>query len=91
MRFRCLLKHRVLHYKPVTASTIINTYCALHNLCVRNNLPDVRSEDGDDEDDFLDGLFPDDIQQVIANPVNISLLNQGRELQIRIVRRYFTE
>lgn len=90
MRFRCLLKHRVLHYKPETASKIINTCCALHNLCIQNNLPEVPPEDDDDEDIFHDGIFPNDIQQQVIDNQNISLLNKGRELRTRIVRQYFT-
>ncbi|KAK4882619.1 hypothetical protein RN001_005938 [Aquatica leii] len=31
LRFRCLLKHRVLHYSPEKASSIINTCVMLHN------------------------------------------------------------
>lgn len=38
MRFRCLLKHRVLHYDPVQAAKIIYSCCALHNLLLRNNV-----------------------------------------------------
>ncbi|GBP93357.1 Putative nuclease HARBI1 [Eumeta japonica] len=39
MRFRCLLKHRVLHYAPEKASQIINACVVLHNMCIRNNVP----------------------------------------------------
>ncbi|KAF0713126.1 putative nuclease HARBI1, partial [Aphis craccivora] len=34
MRFRCLLKHRVLHYSPLKASKIVNACAVLHNMCV---------------------------------------------------------
>lgn len=90
MRFRCLLKHRVLHYSPQTASKIINTCCALHNLCIENNLPEVMHEE--ENDDLLDGIFNDNFvpnQQNDNCPENI-LLQQGKELQNRIVRQYFT-
>lgn len=90
MRFRCLLKHRVLHYKPVLASKIINTCCALHNLCIQNNLLEVPPEEDDDEDLVLDGIFPNDIQQQQDIDNQNILLLKGRELQTRIVRRYFT-
>ncbi|XP_036138780.1 putative nuclease HARBI1 [Monomorium pharaonis] len=32
MRFRCLLKYRVLHYSPPIASKIIYTCAVLHNM-----------------------------------------------------------
>ncbi|XP_043485108.1 putative nuclease HARBI1 isoform X1 [Leptopilina heterotoma] len=32
MRFRCLMKHRVLHYKPEKCSKIINACTVLHNM-----------------------------------------------------------
>ncbi|KAJ8926478.1 hypothetical protein NQ314_021153 [Rhamnusium bicolor] len=38
MRFRCLLKHRVLHYAPNKASKIINACVLLHNMCIDNNV-----------------------------------------------------
>lgn len=38
-RFRCLLVHRVLHYAPVVAASIVNACVILHNMCVTENLP----------------------------------------------------
>lgn len=49
MRFRCLLKHRTLHYKPVTACKIINSCVVLHNMCIEYNVPIP-----DDEPDNID-------------------------------------
>ncbi|XP_044755625.1 putative nuclease HARBI1 isoform X2 [Coccinella septempunctata] len=40
MRFRCLLKHRVLHYEPRVASKIINACAVLHNMCIESNIPE---------------------------------------------------
>ncbi|XP_030758026.1 putative nuclease HARBI1 [Sitophilus oryzae] len=40
-RFRCLLRHRTLHYDPVMAGKIINACCVLHNLCIDNNIPEA--------------------------------------------------
>lgn len=51
MRFRCCLKHRVLHYDPVTACKIINSCAFLHNLCIEHNIPEPE-DDGDEEFDF---------------------------------------
>lgn len=88
MRFRCLLKHRVLHYKPDVASKIINTCCCLHNLCITNNIQDVLPEEGDD---LLDGIFLDEVQSenYINQRIN-PLLVEGRKLQAEIVRKYFS-
>lgn len=45
-RFRCLLKHRVLHYKPPTAAAIVNACAILHNICIaRNEEIDLEIED----------------------------------------------
>ncbi|XP_058981748.1 putative nuclease HARBI1 [Musca domestica] len=33
-RFRCIIVSRGLHYSPAKATQIINTYCALHNICI---------------------------------------------------------
>lgn len=38
-RFRCLLVHRVLHYAPPVAASIVNACVVLHNICNRSNLP----------------------------------------------------
>ena len=38
-RFRCLLVHRVLHYKPEVAASIVNACVILHNICNRAQLP----------------------------------------------------
>lgn len=52
-RFRCLLKHRMLHYAPEKASKIINSCVVLHNICIQNNVElDHDSEDEDDDVDF---------------------------------------
>jgi len=53
MRFRCLLKHRVLHYSPAVASKIIYTCAVLHNMCITENVPlMLELNDGDEELDF---------------------------------------
>jgi len=50
MRFRCLLKHRVLHYSPPTASKIIYTCAVLHNMCINKNVPLYLNDDNEDLD-----------------------------------------
>ena len=39
MRFRCLLKDRVLHYAPEYATKIIMACVVLHNMCLEYNVP----------------------------------------------------
>lgn len=88
MRFRCLLKHRVLYYKPETASKIINTCCALHNMCIENDLDNVAPEANDD---LLDGMLIHDEEsdEANVNQPNPFLL-AGRRVQENLVRRHFT-
>ena len=87
MRFRCLLKHRVLHYTPEKCSKIINTCCALHNMCIENHLEDVPSEENDD---ILDGMFTTDENNIISRNERNPFLSEGRKIQRSIVRRYFS-
>lgn len=37
-RFRCLLSHRVLHYRPEVAASLVNACVILHNICNKNNV-----------------------------------------------------
>lgn len=39
-RWRCLLRHRCLHYAPTTAAEIVNACCVLHNIAIDARLPD---------------------------------------------------
>ncbi|KAL0810119.1 hypothetical protein ABMA28_010921 [Loxostege sticticalis] len=52
-RWRCLLKHRTLHYHPHVASEIIHACCVLHNIALHARLPpptDVAEQHGDGND-----------------------------------------
>ncbi|GLV38132.1 hypothetical protein CBL_10099 [Carabus blaptoides fortunei] len=73
MRFRCLLKHRVLHYAPTMASKIINACTVLHNMCIKNNLPNVE----EDLEDVDYGMFlapqQAEVQDVAVGKVNPQL------------------
>ncbi|KAF0732557.1 putative nuclease HARBI1 [Aphis craccivora] len=40
-RFRCLIKHRMLHYRPQFVSLITIACCVLHNMCKQANLADL--------------------------------------------------
>lgn len=44
-RFRCLLVHRVLHYSPNVAASIVNACVVLHNICNRANIPVLQLSD----------------------------------------------
>lgn len=92
MRFRCLLKHRVLHYTPKTASKIINACTVLHNICILNKLPDPEPEDEDEHVDF--GFFHENVADhnnidAAERRANPELL-EGRKIRNAIIQNYFT-
>jgi hypothetical protein len=76
-RFRCLLRHRVLHYHTVKAAKIICACAVLHNICKHfyNELPHEDPID-DDEDDLLD-------------PANNNWLNDGRRIRQGVIQNLF--
>lgn len=51
-RFRCLLKHRSLHYTPQTAGRITYACMILHNICTRSGLNDEYVANEDDDEDY---------------------------------------
>lgn len=83
-RFRCLLKHRVLHYAPDVCAHIINACAVLHNMCTDNNVPEP-DEPGDDIEMMGN---PENHQG--NNEHNIRNLAAGRRLQHLLIRNYFT-
>ncbi|XP_008179271.1 putative nuclease HARBI1 [Acyrthosiphon pisum] len=90
MRFRCLLKHRVLHYTPNKASKIINTCVVLHNMCITDNvsLVDV------DEDEIIDfGIYQTLDETLLNNRGMVNLrnpeLSSGRHIRDQIVQTLF--
>ncbi|XP_025992133.2 putative nuclease HARBI1 [Solenopsis invicta] len=87
MRFRCLLKHRVLHYTPNVASKIINSCVVLHNMCVENNL----SLPDDDYDLHMDfGMLNERPMEVEAAVGRLNPdLTKARVMQRRIIRNFF--
>lgn len=50
-KFRCLLKHRVLHYSHRMAGLIIYSAAVLHNLCIDHNYNEELEDDVEDIDD----------------------------------------
>ncbi|KAJ3623608.1 hypothetical protein Zmor_004405 [Zophobas morio] len=85
MRFRCLLKHRVLHYHPEKAGKIIKVCVVLHNMCIANN---VEEQEDNDEVEVDFGMNINDEQIAHNERVNPQLA-AGRTMQARIIRNYF--
>ncbi|XP_011870611.1 PREDICTED: putative nuclease HARBI1 [Vollenhovia emeryi] len=86
MRFRCLLKHRVLHYKPDVASRIINSCVMLHNMCIEEQIPEPRPEE-DHNADF--GLNVNDNNEIPEyNRINQEL-TAGRRLRGRLIQNMY--
>lgn len=89
MIFRCLLKHRVLHYDPEKASKIINACVVLHNLCIDHNVPEVDEDDNIEEMDL--GIYV----PIINNDENIQRINpelaEGRRLRLTIIHNLQNE
>lgn len=91
MRFRCLLKHRVLHYSPEKCSKIINACTVLHNMCIINNIPLPADEDlNADEIDFgmFNGNGNNEEAIDIANR-NVEL-TAGKRARNNLIRRFFS-
>lgn len=92
-RFRCLLKHRVLHYAPTVASKVINTCTVLHNMCIKNNIPIIPDELDNEIGDL--GMYPPSDEELRAvqedarrHRVDVDLA-RGRAFQRRIIERHF--
>lgn len=62
-RFRCLLKHRILHYDPTTAAKIVYSCVVLHNICIKRNIPFEVAQEDDQENVILEE-FEDDQENV---------------------------
>ncbi|XP_022182585.1 putative nuclease HARBI1 [Myzus persicae] len=87
MRFRCLLKHRVLHYSLEKAASIINSCTILHNISISNNIPIIRNiEDLTDID--LGNIDNDPEVEQIVNRINPEL-TAGKRMQQTIIDLYF--
>lgn len=95
MRFRCLLKHRVLHYSPSIAAKIINTCAVLHNICISENVPmPLDLNDVDEDFDLGININRNNIENGENNPErNIQRINPdlaaGRRKQQQMIRNYF--
>ncbi|KAJ8913907.1 hypothetical protein NQ315_005704 [Exocentrus adspersus] len=87
MRFRCLLKHRVLHYAPSMCSKIINSCAVLHNMCLAANIP-IPEEEGNENVDF--GIIQEDLEPANPNRARQNPdLVRGRNIQQQVIQNYF--
>lgn len=75
-RWRCLCKQRKLHYKPTTASKIINACSVLHNICIDNF-------DADDEYEEYDE--PYNANDLIHFPAGKALHTEGNNNRSEIM------
>lgn len=83
-RWRCLLKHRVLHYHPLIASNIIMACCVLQNKALKANLPPPHSLPAAHEDNDEDNIT----LQASTSTVNTqSELIQGRAMLSCLLNR----
>jgi hypothetical protein len=80
-RWRCLLKDRVLHYKPEMVAKMVNACCVLHNKCNRSRLPspDMGSEQVYDEPHLDASTQPPHLSQPEE-------LRRGQDARERIVQ-----
>lgn len=90
--WRCLLRHRVLHYTPEVASMIVCICMTLHNYRLTYN---VNNFDGDDYDsdasensDLEDDLQPPR-EDFRPNGHGTAWLNEGRNTRNEFINRYF--
>lgn len=82
-RWRCLLKHRFLHYSPEKAANITKACCVLHNMCIARNIPDLEQHEEVDYDINL-GPHRDIFDNENANPD----LHAARNIQRRIINTF---
>lgn len=80
-RFRCLLKHRVLHYDHETASNIIYACVVLHNICIKNNV------ELDDDDEVEEDEQFEEFEEVIAG----NWFAQGRNIRNYLINLFEQE
>ena len=89
MRFRCLLKYRVLHYSPPIASKIIYTCAVLHNMYIAQN---VSLNLNDDNEDVDFGMYNN--KNRIENERNVRIIDPnmaaGRNKQQLMIANYFS-
>lgn len=83
-RFRCLLRHRCLHYLPPKAGKIIYACAVLHNMCLEHNF-EVPEDEPDIEDDQHHEIEEEDDE----NADNENILIIARRLRNTLIQRNF--
>ncbi|XP_060800801.1 putative nuclease HARBI1 [Amyelois transitella] len=85
-RFRCLLAHRVLHYKPQVAASIVNACVILHNICNKANLPAPEISDADSSQEAQ--MQPANLaEDTVSSSQNNQALQQGVAIRNDLIRR----
>ena len=82
--WRCLLKHRTLHYHPHVASKMVVACCVLHNIALNGRLPPLVDIDIEEQNDVGDDGAP---QAGPAFPSSQEELMQGRTLRDCLINR----
>ncbi|XP_060810111.1 putative nuclease HARBI1 [Amyelois transitella] len=85
-RFRCLLAHRVLHYKPQVAASIVNACVILHNICNKANLtaPELSDADSSQEAQMQPTNLAED---TVSSSQNNQAFQQGVAIRNDLIRR----
>lgn len=81
-RFRCLLKHRTLHYSPQKACKIIYSCMVLHNICRAKNIPLILDADEQFEEDM-------DVNEGLTIEGGGNLLTVGRRQRQQYINNNF--
>ncbi|XP_026745433.1 putative nuclease HARBI1 [Trichoplusia ni] len=82
-RWRCMLRHRVLHYHPEMASKITNACCVLHNIALHASIPPP----SDMPAGSLEGSEDDAVHHSTSINDNQNELIRGRAMRSRLVSR----
>ncbi|GBP97406.1 Putative nuclease HARBI1 [Eumeta japonica] len=77
-RWRCLLKHKTLHYNPDIAQKIIIACCILHNMAIEHNIPPIELS----EEDFRD-------EEVVVQDVNEEIDLRGLAVLNNLITTHF--
>jgi len=85
-RFRCLLIHRVLHYSPEVAGSIVNACVILHNICNRANTP-LQQLSNDDVIQESQLQPQNTAREQLHTPSNNVALQQGLATRHALVQR----
>ncbi|XP_011706541.1 PREDICTED: putative nuclease HARBI1 [Wasmannia auropunctata] len=83
-RFRCLLRYRILEYMPEKAGLIINACAALHNMCIRANIP-LPPEPEEEIMAMEDNMNDEVIHQSI--PESRAIFNEGQRIRSHLAAR----